>query len=408
VAHTTDGESIAIAVPFIKATAAEDGTVYVEGLCTDDNLDLDEQIIDSDFARKGLSAWFQDWGNVRQMHSGNLPPAGKAVSMEKRDDGIWVRAHIVEPTAVKLVKEEVYKAFSVGISKPRIIRDVLAKGGRVVDGIFSEISLVDFPANPRARFQLAKRAKSGDIEVVEKAIEPELKKIPTPAEVFGKSTDKENVAETDEEATELTATEAGLVKAGSKSDDDDDDREDDDDDEGSKGDDGDGDDEDDDDDDDDSKKSVTADLAKGMMTPEQITSLASQIASQVNKPAAEVPELTKGSDLYKGITAIVEEATKPLTDELKTLRESNETLEKRVKELEAAPDPGNRAYRGSALGALRSQAQETTAGRGDEAEAQKLAAVILKARHPNTDISRPATEQLMKLVGPEQAAELIG
>lgn len=136
-------------------------------------MDLDDQIIDKEFAAKGLSTWFQDWANVRQMHSGNLPPAGTAVEMEPRPDGMWVRTHVYEPGAVLQVKNGGYKAYSVGISRPRIIRDGVAKGGRVVGGIFSEISLVDFPANPRSKFQLAKRAKidsTSPIQIVEKTV----------------------------------------------------------------------------------------------------------------------------------------------------------------------------------------------------------------------------------------------
>lgn len=172
-----------MSVPITKATENADGSIDVEGLCTDDDLDLDEQIIDRDFATKGLATWFQDWANVRQMHSPNLPPAGTAVQMEPRPNGIWVRTHVYEPGAVLQVKNGGYKAYSVGIAKPRIIRDGVAKNGRVVDGVFSEISLVDFPANPRSRFQLAKRAKLEDtapIEIVEKVVAPALTKMVEP------------------------------------------------------------------------------------------------------------------------------------------------------------------------------------------------------------------------------------
>lgn len=134
--------------------------------------DLDSQIIDLDFSRKGLAEWGATFGNVRQMHSTNLPPAGKAIEVDtSRPDGVYLTARIVEPTAVKLVKEGVYSAFSVGISKPRIIRDKVAKNGRVVDGVFSEVSVVDFPALPTAKFEIMKRAKD-EIEVLEKSLTP--------------------------------------------------------------------------------------------------------------------------------------------------------------------------------------------------------------------------------------------
>jgi hypothetical protein len=106
------------------------------------------------------------------MHSTNLPPAGKAIEVDtSRPDGVYLTARIVEPTAVKLVKEGVYSAFSVGISKPRIIRDKVAKNGRVVDGVFSEVSVVDFPALPSAKFTVVKRAKD-EIDTLEKSLTP--------------------------------------------------------------------------------------------------------------------------------------------------------------------------------------------------------------------------------------------
>ena len=106
------------------------------------------------------------------MHSTNLPPAGKAIQIDTtRPDGVYLTARIVEPGAVKLVKEGVYSAFSVGISKPRIIRDKVAKQGRVTDGVFSEVSIVDFPALPTAKFSIIKRSKT-EITKLEKTLTP--------------------------------------------------------------------------------------------------------------------------------------------------------------------------------------------------------------------------------------------
>lgn len=168
-----------MSVPITKATDAGDGTVFVEGILTNDNLDLDNQIIDRDFARKAVGDWFRDWGNIRQMHSASLAPAGKAVAMEERPEGFWIRTHVVEPGAVRLVKAGVYQAYSIGISNHRTVRDPVAKGGRVIDGIQSEASLVDFPANPTSKFMLAKRAADGHIEAVQKHVAVGLTKVAT-------------------------------------------------------------------------------------------------------------------------------------------------------------------------------------------------------------------------------------
>lgn len=135
--------------------AGDDGSVIVYGKCTGDDLDLDDQIIDKDFAREALQKWFNSYANIRQMHSTLLPPGGKAIKLEEKDDGFFLTSKVVEPGAVKLVNERVYSAYSIGISRPLIVADPVAKGGRVKGGIVSEVSLVDFPANPTTKFMLA-------------------------------------------------------------------------------------------------------------------------------------------------------------------------------------------------------------------------------------------------------------
>jgi len=153
-----DTEMARVSIPITKAEQQDDGSVLVWGLATDGALDRDQQIIDPGFAKKSLQSWFASGANVRVMHSASLYPAGKGIELVSRDDGEWLKAEISEPTAVRLVNKGVLQAYSVGIAKPRIIRDAVAKGGRVVDGETVEVSLVDRPANPSCRVTLAKMA----------------------------------------------------------------------------------------------------------------------------------------------------------------------------------------------------------------------------------------------------------
>lgn len=153
------------AIELTKFEDDGDGGVYVWGKATDGTLDRDDQIIDPDFAAKSLKEWFETGANVRVMHSSSLYPAGTGVELVSGDDGQWLKSHIIEPTAVKLVKAKALKAYSVGISRPKIIRDNLAKGGRVVGGETVEVSLVDRPANPSCGLVLAKMA-GGTVELL--------------------------------------------------------------------------------------------------------------------------------------------------------------------------------------------------------------------------------------------------
>jgi hypothetical protein len=97
------------------------------------------------------------------MHSKNLAPAGKAIELNSTDDGSqYLKAKVVEPTAIRLVDEGVYSAFSVGLNQVKIVKDLEAPGGRIVDGTFIETSLVDRPANPTCTFEICKRASDGE------------------------------------------------------------------------------------------------------------------------------------------------------------------------------------------------------------------------------------------------------
>lgn len=151
-----------------KIETEPDGSVSVYGKATDGTIDSDEQIVDPEFADRGMAKWFGTKANVRQMHSTNMPPAGKGIQLVSQPDGQFVRVKVVEPTAALLVREGVYSDFSVGIAKPRIVRDKNARGGRIVDGEIVEISLVDRGANYNAHFSIAKRHADGVIEYIGK------------------------------------------------------------------------------------------------------------------------------------------------------------------------------------------------------------------------------------------------
>lgn len=135
------------------------------GKVTDGTLDRDGQIVDPDWAAEKLMDWFHDLGApVRNMHSGTYPPAGKGLDLSIEDDGAYVRAAIVEPTAIKLLDLGVYKDFSVGIAEAPLYSDPSAPGGRLgkagdPDGWINEISLVDTGSNKNAHLTIVKRAK---------------------------------------------------------------------------------------------------------------------------------------------------------------------------------------------------------------------------------------------------------
>lgn len=147
-----------------KADRNPDGTLVVYGKATDDSIDIDQQICDADWLDRAMPHWFKSGGNIREQHS-NIA-AGVAKEYEIKKDGHYITALVVDPVSVKKVENGVLKGFSVGIKNPRVVRDIKAANGRIVDGQIVEVSLVDRPANPNCQLVLAKSAE-GDETVVQ-------------------------------------------------------------------------------------------------------------------------------------------------------------------------------------------------------------------------------------------------
>jgi hypothetical protein len=138
----------------IKADKNADGTMLVYGKATDDSLDIDQQICDPVWLDNAMPEWFKSGGNIREQHS-NIA-AGVAKEYEKKADGHYIHALVVDPVSVKKVDTGVLKGFSIGIKNPRVVRDQKAANGRIIDGKIVEVSLVDRPANPNCQLVLAK------------------------------------------------------------------------------------------------------------------------------------------------------------------------------------------------------------------------------------------------------------
>lgn len=138
----------------VKSDRNADGTMMVYGKATDDSLDIDQQICDPTWLDRAMPDWFKSGGNIREQHS-NIA-AGVAKEYEKKGDGHYIHALVVDPISVKKVDTGVLKGFSIGIKGPRIVRDEKAANGRIIDGQIVEVSLVDRPANPNCQLVLAK------------------------------------------------------------------------------------------------------------------------------------------------------------------------------------------------------------------------------------------------------------
>jgi hypothetical protein len=198
-----------------KADKNADGTLMVYGKATDSSLDIDQQICDPVWLDGAMPEWFKSGGNIREQHS-NIA-AGVAKEYEKKADGHYIHALVVDPVSVKKVDNGVLKGFSIGIKSPRVVRDEKAANGRIIDGQIVEVSLVDRPANPNCQLVLAKsvNGESG-VWKVEELIEKSADSIDIPKEVMADilKFDKTEFEAARNALANLIAVEAGEMKEG--------------------------------------------------------------------------------------------------------------------------------------------------------------------------------------------------
>lgn len=146
-------DSFNLFLPLSKVERQRDGSVTVSGYCSTPTLDLDGEIVSLDAIRKALPGYWA-WRNIRQMHQSSAVGVGKEANIDGK--GCFLTAKITDKEAAQKCLDGVYKGFSIGGRK-------LAKEGNTITEIdWVETSIVDRPANPDAKFDVAKQAKDGE------------------------------------------------------------------------------------------------------------------------------------------------------------------------------------------------------------------------------------------------------
>lgn len=143
---------------------AEDGSLYVYGLATDPTLDLDQQICDPGWLKTAMPQWFKTGANVREQHSAIA--AGVGIELNADGDKWMLKSEVVDPVTATKVRKGVLKGYSIGIKQAQVMKSDEAPNGVIVGGNIVEVSLVDRPANPSARIEIAKSV-NGELTMTE-------------------------------------------------------------------------------------------------------------------------------------------------------------------------------------------------------------------------------------------------
>lgn len=136
---------------FIPITKVDDDQHMVYGYASTPDIDSDGEIITLDAIKDALPSYLQ-YPTLREMHQAKAVGTVKHTDLQEK--GLFIGAKVVTDEAWRLVKEGVYRGFSIG-------GNVLNRVGNIINGLeLVEISLVDVPANKKAYIELWKKDKA--------------------------------------------------------------------------------------------------------------------------------------------------------------------------------------------------------------------------------------------------------
>ena len=145
-------------VPFHKV---DEEQRMVWGRATDETVDSEFDVIDYGATKAAVAEWTQ-WRNIREMHQPSAVGVAVEITLDDAAKALDLGVRVVDDEAWRKVKEGVYKGFSVA----GLVFDVVMTKldgqdiRRITRYALTEISLVDRPANPSARFSMLKRDAS--------------------------------------------------------------------------------------------------------------------------------------------------------------------------------------------------------------------------------------------------------
>ena len=146
---------------FLPIAKVDEEKRLVSGYASTERRDSDGEIIELAAVKQALPDYLE-YGNIREMHK--LNAVGVAAETNIDTKGLYLTAYIADDEAWKkclpsklpdgTIIPPVYKGFSIGGRK------LDKKGDRITQLELLEISVVDRPANPDCRIDIAKSAKS--------------------------------------------------------------------------------------------------------------------------------------------------------------------------------------------------------------------------------------------------------
>lgn len=156
----------------------EDGQLVIEGLAADNEEDRQDEAFEDGAFDHAIKSFLES--NPALLYHHQFDKAlGRVVDLQKRPDGLWMKAVVDPPAAgswaedvVNKIKRGTIKGLSVG---GKFVRKMTPAGPRIHRADLMEISVTPMPVNPRTLFAVAGKAfQSYDDTVTHSRTESEI------------------------------------------------------------------------------------------------------------------------------------------------------------------------------------------------------------------------------------------
>lgn len=139
---------------FLPIAKIDEAKRTISGYASTEAKDSDGEVVSLEAIKAALPD-YMSYGNIREMH--RLSAVGTAEEAHVDRKGLFLKARISDDSAWQKVVDKVYKGFSIGGRKLAKVAD------KITELAMTEISIVDRPANPECKFEIAKMDKTGAV-----------------------------------------------------------------------------------------------------------------------------------------------------------------------------------------------------------------------------------------------------
>lgn len=153
--------------PVAGVEAAGDD-LKVVGKCSDGAVDHDGDIVSPRWMASAVKEWLATYPAVRLQHRADSPIGKGLEAWQDAEGSTFLKALICDSAAKAMVRQQVLRAFSIGIADPQVRKSARAPRHEIVGGRLAEVSVVDSPSNARCGITVCK-SRDGAYTYVGKA-----------------------------------------------------------------------------------------------------------------------------------------------------------------------------------------------------------------------------------------------